>query len=189
MQRCAWVPVDDPIYVAYHDSEWGVPVYDDLKLFEFLLLESFQAGLSWRTVLYKRENFRAAFSGFDPREVAAFGEQDYMRLMQDKGIIRNRLKIRAAISNARAFLSVQGKNTSFSNYIWNFVDGMPIQNHWKSIDEVPGRTVLSDRISKDLKQRGFKFVGSTVVYAHLQATGMINDHTTDCFRYAQINQL
>ncbi len=186
MMRCAWVPENDALYVTYHDEEWGVPVYDDRKLFEFLLLEFFQAGLSWRTVLYKREHFRSAFAGFDPKRIARFTEQDYERLMQDAGIIRNRLKIRAAISNARAFLNIQESHGSFSKYIWDFVEGKPITNHWATIEQVPVSTPLSDRISKDLKQRGFKFVGTTVIYAHMQATGMVNDHTTDCFRHGEI---
>ncbi len=186
MKRCDWVPLNDALYVEYHDTEWGVPVRDDRKLFEFLLLEFFQAGLSWRTVLYKRENFRKAFAGFDPQKVARFTDSDFERLMQDAGIIRNRLKIRAAISNARAFLNIQESHGSFSDYIWNFVDGKPVINHWKTVGQVPASTPLSDRISKDLKQQGFKFVGTTVIYAHMQATGMVNDHTTECFRYGEV---
>ncbi len=185
MKRCAWVPEDDPLYVAYHDQEWGRPVHDDRMLFEFLILETFQAGLSWRTVLYKRENFRKAFAGFDYKKVALFTEEDQQRLLGDSGIIRNRLKIKAAISNARAFMAVQGEWGSFDAYIWSFVDGKPIQNRWKSLKEIPARTPLSDKLSKDLKKRGFKFVGSTVVYAHMQATGMVNDHTVDCFCYRE----
>ncbi len=186
MNRCAWVPEQDALYVAYHDQEWGVPVYNDRKLFEFLLLEFFQAGLSWRTVLHKREHFRKAFAGFDPERIARFTEKDFHRLMQDAGIIRNRLKIRAAISNAQVFLDIQETRGSFSDYIWSFVDGKPITNHRKSLEEVPASTALSDRISKELKQRGFKFMGTTVVYAHMQATGMVNDHTTDCFRFTEV---
>lgn len=184
--RCAWVPEKDDLYKRYHDEEWGVPVYDDRKIFEFLILESFQAGLSWRTVLYKRENFRKAFAGFDPLKVAAFNENDTERLLQDAGIIRNKLKIRAAITNAQAFLKIQIDFGTFSKYIWSFCDGKPVVNKWSSIDEIPASTTLSDDLSKDLKQRGLKFVGSTVVYAHMQATGMVNDHTTDCFRYKEV---
>ncbi len=186
MKRCAWVPLQDELYVSYHDREWGVPVHDDRRLFEFLVLEAFQAGLSWRTVLHKRENFRRAFAGFDPRKVAEFTKKDVTRLMQDAGIIRNRLKIEAAITNARAFLNVQRQFGSFDRYIWDFVDGQPIVNHWTRDEDVPASTPLSDKISKDLKQRGFKFVGTTIVYAHMQATGMVNDHLTDCFRHSQL---
>ncbi len=185
MTRCAWVPENDPLYVAYHDQEWGRPVHDDRMLFEFLILETFQAGLSWRTVLYKRENFRKAFAGFDYQKVALFSEKDEQRLLADSGIIRNRLKIKTAISNARAFMAVQKEWGSFDAYIWSFVDGKPVQNRWKSLKEIPSRTPLSDKLSKDLKKRGFKFVGSTVVYAHMQATGMVNDHTVDCFCYQE----
>ncbi len=186
MTRCGWVPEDDALYVAYHDQEWGVPVHDDQKLFEFLVLEGFQAGLSWRTVLYKRENFRKAFADFDPQKVAAFTEQDLNRLLQDAGIIRNRLKINAAVSNARAFLKVQDEFGSFDRYIWDFVEGRPIINQWRTLDEIPAATPLSDTISKDMKQRGFKFVGTTIIYAHMQATGMVNDHLVDCFRYREL---
>ena len=189
MKRCFWVPEEDPLYVKYHDEEWGVPVKDDQRMFEFLILETFQAGLSWRTVLYKRENFRRAFAGFDPQRVARFDEAKSAELMQDAGIIRNRLKIRAAVTNAQAFLKVQEEFGSFAGYIWGFVNGRPIQNNWKLDKEVPARTELSDRISADLKKRGFKFVGSTVIYAHMQATGMVNDHTVDCFRYQEVKGL
>ncbi len=189
MKRCAWVPEDDPLYVAYHDREWGRPVHDEQKLFEFLLLETFQAGLSWRTVLYKRENFRKAFAGFDYNKVARFTVEDEQRLLSDKGIIRNRLKVKAAVSNARAFMAVQKEWGRFDTYIWSFVDGKPLQNRWQSLKEVPASTPLSDLISKDLKKRGFKFVGSTVVYAHMQATGMVNDHTVDCFCYREVCDL
>ncbi len=184
--RCAWVPENDELYVAYHDTEWGVPVHDDRLLFEFFTLEAFQAGLSWRTVLYKRENFRRAFAGFAPERVALFTEKDTQRLLADAGIIRNKLKIAAAITNARQFLRVQEEFGSFDAYIWRFVDGHPIVNHWQHIDQLPASTPLSDTISKDLKRRGFRFAGSTIVYAHMQATGMVNDHTVDCFRYAQL---
>ncbi len=186
MIRCAWVPGNDDLYIAYHDKEWGRPVHDDRLLFEFLILETFQAGLSWRTVLYKRENFRKAFAGFDYRKVALFTEKDEQRLLTDAGIIRNRLKIKAAVSNARAFIAVQKEWGSFDAYIWSFVDGKPLQNRWKSLKEVPASTPLSDKISKDMKKRGFKFVGSTVVYAHMQATGMVNDHTVDCFCHEEV---
>ncbi|MCF6279882.1 MAG: DNA-3-methyladenine glycosylase I [Flavobacteriaceae bacterium] len=183
-KRCNWVG-KDPLYIEYHDTEWGVPLYDEDKLFEFLILETFQAGLSWITVLRKRENFREAFDNFDYKKIAKYGEDKYNELLQNAGIIRNKLKIKATISNAIAFMEVQKKFGSFSNYIWNFTNGKPIVNKWKAEGEVPPNTVLSDTISKDLKKRGFKFVGSTVIYAHMQATGMVNDHTTDCFRYEE----
>lgn len=186
--RCGWV-TNDPVYIEYHDKEWGVPVYDDGKLFEFLLLEFFQAGLSWLTILKKRENFRKAFDDFDYRKIARYDDKKVEQLLNDKGIIRNRLKINAAISNAAAFMKVQEEFGSFSKYIWSFVDGKPIQNSYKSLKEVPANTPLSDKISKDLKKRGFKFVGTTVIYAHMQATGMVNDHTTDCFRREEVKQL
>jgi len=178
--RCAWCEKDD-LYRDYHDNEWGKPVYDDDKLFEFLFLETFQAGLSWYTILKKRENFRAAFDNFDYKKVANYGEEKVQELLQDAGIIRNQLKIRGTISNAIAFMEVQKEFGSFSKYIWNFTDGKPIENNRKSLKEVTSTTPLSDEISKDLKKRGFKFVGSTVVYAHMQATGMINDHVMDCW--------
>lgn len=180
--RCPWCGTD-PLYVAYHDTEWGVPVYDDQLLFEFLVLESFQAGLSWLTILRKRENFRKALDGFDYHKIARYSDTKLNQLMNDSGIIRNRLKIEATVTNARAFIQVQQEFGSFSKYIWGFVGEEPIQNHWKTLQEVPATTSLSDQISKDLKKRGFKFLGSTVVYAHMQATGMINDHLTSCFRY------
>ncbi len=185
-KRCAWVPENDELYIAYHDQEWGVPVYDDKKLFEFLILDGFQAGLSWRTILYKRENFRKAFDHFDAQKIARYNEQKIAQLMQDAGIIRNKLKINACINNARYFLEVQEKFGSFSDFIWRFTDGRPIVNHWKSLEQIPARTDLSDLISKELKKLGFKFVGSTIVYAHMQATGMVNDHLVDCFRYEEI---
>ena len=178
--RCAWCEKDD-LYRDYHDNEWGKPVYDDDKLFEFLILETFQAGLSWYTILKKRENFRAAFDNFDYKKVANYGEEKVQELLQDAGIIRNQLKIRGTISNAIAFIEVQKEFGSFSKYIWNFTDGKPIENNRKSLKEVTATTPLSDEISKDLKKRGFKFVGSTVVYAHMQATGMVNDHVMDCW--------
>jgi DNA-3-methyladenine glycosylase I len=182
--RCAWAGTD-PLYVAYHDEEWGVPVHDDRKLFEMLTLEGAQAGLSWITILRKREAYRAAFDNFDPAVVAEYGEAKVAALLADAGIVRNRLKITATIRNARAFLAVQAELGSFDAYIWQFVDGTPIQNSWRTMSEIPAKTPLSDAISKDLKKRGFTFVGSTIVYAHMQATGMVNDHVTDCFRYGQ----
>jgi len=184
-QRCGWC-VGDPLYEAYHDKEWGVPIYDDLKLFEFLILETFQAGLSWITILRKRENFRIAFDAFDYKKVAQYDADKFDTLIINKGIIRNKLKIKAAISNAEAFMKVQAEFGSFSDYIWEFVDGNPIKNKVEDYKKAPPNTPLSDQISKDLKSRGFKFVGSTVVYAHMQATGMINDHETTCFRYNEV---
>lgn len=178
--RCAWCEKDD-LYRQYHDNEWGKPVYDDATLFEFLILETFQAGLSWHTILKKRENFRKAFDNFDYKKIANYTEDKVQELLQDSGIIRNKLKIRAAISNAISFIEVQKEFGSFSKYIWNFTNGKPIQNNRKSLNEVPATTALSDEISKDLKKRGFKFVGSTVVYAHMQATGMVNDHIKECW--------
>jgi DNA-3-methyladenine glycosylase I len=180
-KRCGWCLSSD-LYKEYHDEEWGVPVYDDQKLFEFLILETFQAGLSWITILNKRENFRTAFDDFDYKKVANYPEEKIQELMLDAGIIRNQLKIRAAVSNAVAFMKVQEEFGSFSKYIWNFTDGKPIDNKRQSLKEVPATSPLSEAISKDLKKRGFKFVGSTVVYAHMQATGMVNDHVEDCWR-------
>lgn len=184
-QRCPWCEKDE-LYLRYHDGEWGVPVHDDRLLFEFLVLEGAQAGLSWHTILKKREGYRRAFGGFDPEAVARYGEADFARLLADPGIVRNRLKIAAATKNARAFLKVREEFGSFDAYIWGFVDGAPIQNRWASLAEVPPRTPLSDAISKDLKKRGFTFVGSTIVYAHMQATGMVNDHLTSCFRHKEL---
>ena len=185
MTRCAW-STNNPLMIEYHDKEWGVPLHDDRKLFEFLVLEGMQAGLSWNTILNKRENFRRAFADFDPVKVARFGQRDVTRLLKDAGIIRNRLKIAAAINNAQRFLEVQKEFGSFDAYIWRFVDGRPIKNAFKTLKEIPAKTPLSDAISKDLIQRGFKFVGSTIVYAHMQATGMVNDHTIDCFRVDEV---
>jgi DNA-3-methyladenine glycosylase I len=176
----------DSLLADYHDREWGVPLRDDRKLFEFLILEGFQAGLSWMTILRKRENFRKAFSEFDPELVAKFGARDVKRLLADAGIIRNRLKIEAAIHNAILFLDVQKEFGSFSAYIWSFVKGEPVRNRFPRLADLPARTPLSDRISADLKRRGFKFVGSTIVYAHMQATGMVNDHLTSCFRHCEL---
>lgn len=183
--RCAWVG-NDPLYQEYHDTEWGIPVYDDSKLFEFLILETFQAGLSWITILRKRENFRKVFDQFDYNKIVTYKEDKVEELMQDPGIIRNQLKIRATITNAEAFIKIQKEFGSFSDYIWSFINKEPVINNFATIGELPARTELSDTISKELKKRGFKFVGSTVIYAHMQATGMVNDHTTDCFRYEQM---
>ncbi|HUD82806.1 MAG TPA: DNA-3-methyladenine glycosylase I [Candidatus Saccharimonadales bacterium] len=182
--RCPW-PVD-ALYVAYHDTEWGAPLHDDRALFEFLLLEGAQAGLSWHIVLKKRENYRAAFDQFDPQIVARYNQNKINRLLANAGIIRNRLKIAAAIANARAFLAVQEEFGTFDRYIWRFVDGKPIINHRRSMKEVPARTKESDAMSKDLKERGFRFVGSTICYAHMQATGMVNDHLAHCFRHKEL---
>ena len=186
IKRCDWVPSNDPLYVAYHDTEWGVPVYDDDKLFEFLILEGFQAGLSWRTILSKRENFRRAFDHFDPLKISAYDEAKIAELLTNPGIIRNRLKVQATVTNARAFLAVKEDFGSFSTYIWQFTGGRPLKNAWANLAELPARTAESDAMSKDLLKRGFKFVGSTICYAHMQATGMVNDHTTDCFRYNEV---
>lgn len=186
IKRCAWAEKQLDAYKDYHDNEWGVPVYDDQKLFEFLILEGAQAGLSWLTILKRREGYRKAFAGFDVEKVARFNAKKVEELMQDAGIIRNRLKIKAAISNAKVFLAIQKEFGSFSQYMWNFVNGKPIQNNFRHISELPATTSLSDLISKDLKKRGMKFVGSTIIYAHMQATGMVNDHTTDCFRHRQL---
>ncbi len=178
--RCAWCGQDE-LYMKYHDQEWGKPVYDDRILFEFLILETFQAGLSWITILRKRENFRKAFDHFDYKKVAEYNDDKLAELMDDAGIIRNGLKIKAAVSNAKAFIDVQKEFGNFSDYIWGFTGGKPIENNRKSMKDIPATTPLSDQISKDLKKRGFKFVGSTVVYAHMQATGMVNDHVVDCW--------
>jgi DNA-3-methyladenine glycosylase I len=187
--RCAWVGVKHEAYIAYHDQEWGVPVHDDGKQFEFLLLEGAQAGLSWWTVLSRREGYRRAFANFDPRKVARFTQQRIEQLLQNRAIIRNRAKVNAAVTNARAFLDVQQEFGSFNDYIWRFVDGQPIQNHWQTLDELPVSTPESDALSKDLKKRGFKFVGSTIMYAHMQAVGMVNDHVVTCFRHKQCARL
>lgn len=177
--RCAWCEKDD-LYRKYHDEEWGVPVYDDQTIFEFLVLESFQAGLSWQTILRKRENFRSAFDDFNYKKIAHYSEEKVEELMQDAGIIRNRLKILATINNAQHFMEVQHEFGTFSKYIWNFVDGKPVINHPQILKDVPATSTISDRLAKDLKKRGFKFLGSTVMYAHMQATGMVNDHVADC---------
>jgi DNA-3-methyladenine glycosylase I len=174
------------LYTAYHDHEWGVPVHDDRLLFEYLILEGAQAGLSWSTILNKREGYCCAFAGFDPETVSAFGERDIERLMADAGIVRNRAKIQSTISNAARFLEIQAEFGSFDAYLWRFVDGAPIHNEWQRADQVPVSTIQSDALSKDLKRRGFKFVGTTIMYAFMQAIGMVNDHTTDCFRWQQL---
>ncbi len=181
--RCHWAPPDDPVYVVYHDKEWGVPLHDERLLFEFLILEGAQAGLSWSTILHKRDNYRRAFHRFDPKKVARYTRKDVARLMKDAGIVRNRLKIESAISNAQAFLAVQKEFGSFDEYIWSFVGGKPLLNRWRSRSQAPARTEISDKMSKDLKKRGFRFVGSTICYAFMQATGMVNDHGLHCFRH------
>jgi DNA-3-methyladenine glycosylase I len=186
--RCEWCG-NDSLYVRYHDREWGVPVRTDRKLFEFLILEGAQAGLSWLTVLKKRTAYRKAFDNFDFSKVAQYKESRIKSLLNDAGIIRNRLKIRSSVQNARAFIDIRQEFGTFSRYIWAFVDGKPIQNSWKSMKELPARTAISDNISKDLKSRGFSFVGSTIIYAHMQATGMVNDHVTGCFRYREIRDM
>jgi DNA-3-methyladenine glycosylase I len=185
--RCGW-SVSDPLYVSYHDEEWGVPVYDDRRLFEFLTLEGAQAGLSWITILRKRENYRAAFDQFDPVRVAQYDEAKVAELLTNPGIVRNRLKVNSTVNNARRFLEVQGEFGTFSAYIWGFVDGKPIQNQWRSLSEIPAETAESKRMSKDLARRGFKFVGSTICYAFMQACGLVNDHTTECFRHDEVMQ-
>ncbi len=184
-RRCPWGEGVSDAYLRYHDEEWGVPVRDDIRHFEFLILEGAQAGLSWSTVLHKRPAYREAFAGFDPRKVARFNERSVARLLDNPGIIRNRLKIEAAINNARNFLEVQQEFGSFDAYIWRFVDGQPIVNRWRRQQDVPATSPESDALSKDLKSRGFKFVGSTIIYAHMQAIGLVNDHLVNCFRYAE----
>jgi DNA-3-methyladenine glycosylase I len=183
--RCGWC-AGDALYETYHDTEWGMPLYDEDALFEFLILETFQAGLSWITILRKRENFRKAFDNFDYKKVAAYDDAKYDALMQDAGIIRNKLKIKATINNAKMYMKVQDEFGSFSDYIWGFVNGQPIQNKVRNYKEAPATTAISDALSKDLKKRGFKFVGSTVIYAHMQATGIVNDHEINCFRYNEV---
>ena len=185
--RCAWGE-SHPLYIPYHDTEWGVPLHDDQRLFEMLILEGAQAGLSWLTVLKKRDAYRKAFSQFDPRKVARYDKRRVERLLANDGIIRNRLKIASAINNAKRFLDVQAEFGSFDRYVWQFVNGQPIQNSWKALSEIPARTAESDTMSKDLKQRGFNFVGSTICYAHMQATGMVNDHLVGCFRYRAVRR-
>ena len=185
LSRCPWCGTD-PVYVKYHDEEWGVPVHDDRKLFEFIILEGAQAGLSWITILRRREGYRKVFAGFDPLKVARFGEKNVASLLQDSRIIRNRLKLESAITNARAFLEIQDEFGSFDAYQWRFVDGKPVVSRWDATKTPPATSPLSDALSKDLKSRGFKFVGSTIMYAHMQAVGMVNDHLVSCFRHRQL---
>lgn len=182
MKRCDWVN-DDPLYIDYHDTEWGVPEYNDQKLFELIILEGAQAGLSWYTVLKKREHYRVVFDHFDPEKIAKYDDKKKEELLQDPGIIRNKLKVQAAITNAKIYLEIVAEHGSFSDYIWSFVDGKPIKNSWENITDVPATTEISDRMSKALKKRGFKFVGPTICYAFMQASGMVNDHITSCFCY------
>jgi DNA-3-methyladenine glycosylase I len=182
--RCAWVTAE-PMYIQYHDEEWGKPVFDDRTLFEFLILEGAQAGLSWITVLKKRENYRACFDNFDTEKIARYSDKKIQQLLANPGIIRNRLKVAAAVANAQAYLQVKQEYKSFAEYIWQFVDGKPIINHWQDKSQVPAKTALSDKMSKDLQKRGFKFVGSTICYAYMQAVGMVNDHTYDCFLHGK----
>jgi len=186
--RCQWC-TGDPAYLAYHDEEWGIPVHDDRKLFEMLVLEGAQAGLSWLTILKKRDNYRAAFDGFDPEKVAHYGPPEIARLLENAGIVRNRLKIESAIRNARVFLSVQTEFGSFDAFLWQYVNATPKQNAWTSLAQIPAHTETSDTLSKDLKKRGFTFVGSTICYALMQSVGMVNDHVTDCFRYEHVQTL
>ncbi len=183
--RCPW-PSDDKLMIKYHDKEWGVPLHNDRKLFEFLILEGFQAGLSWRTILHKRENFRKAFDNFDFNKVAKYDKRKIKLLLKNEGIVRNKLKIEGAVKNAKAFIQVRKEFGTFDKYIWGYIKGKPIQNKFNSLKQLPAKTELSDLISKDLKNRGFTFVGSTIVYAHMQATGMVNDHITTCFRYKNL---
>ena len=185
-RRCGWAGMRNPLYLAYHDHEWGVPLHDEHRLFEMIVLEGAQAGLAWETILNKREHYRRAFEGFDPQVVARYGARQVARLLGDAGIVRNRLKVESAIANARAFLKVQEEFGSFDAYQWRFVDGTPVQNRFRSLREIPPRTPLSDAYSKDLQKRGFRFVGSTIIYAHMQAVGMVNDHLVDCFRWPEV---
>jgi DNA-3-methyladenine glycosylase I len=184
--RCPWVSLEDPLMLAYHDEEWGVPVHEDRKTFEFLVLEGAQAGLSWSTILHKRENYRRAFADFDPKKVAAFDAKKVKKLLADPGIVRNRRKVESAVSNARAFLEVRDEYGDFDSYIWSFVGGRPIQNGWKSLSQIPVTSREAKKMSADLVKRGFKFVGPTICYSHMQAVGMVNDHLVDCFRYHQL---
>lgn len=186
--RCTWAG-SDPLYQSYHDTEWGVPCFDDQRLFEFLILEGAQAGLAWITILRKRANYLKNFDDFDPRKVARYSQKRIEKLLQDPGIVRNRLKVESTVTNAKAFLLIQEKHGSFSDYLWDYVDGEPITNHWRTINQVPASTPLSDQLSKDLKKAGFRFVGTTICYAYMQAVGMVNDHTTDCFRHSEVKQL
>lgn len=187
-KRCKWCG-NDPLYIAYHDAEWGIPIHDDRLLFEFLILEGAQAGLSWLTILKKRENYRKAFHSFDYETIANYSQYDIDRLLADPGIVRNRIKIESAIKNARGVIKIQEEFDSFDAYLWRYVEGIPIQNEWKSMENIPTQTEISEMMSKDLKKRGFNFVGPTICYAFMQAVGMVNDHTTDCFRYVEIKRL
>ncbi len=187
-KRCQWVQIENSLSVAYHDREWGVPVHDDLRHFEFLILEGAQAGLNWHTILKRRKNYEQAFSSFDPKKVAAYDSDQAAKLLVNEGIIRNKLKISSAIQNAKCFLAIQSEWESFDEYVWQFVNGKTIQNHWKSIQEIPAETKESKRLSVDLKKRGFTFVGPTIMYAYMQAVGLVNDHTVDCFRYSQLQK-
>jgi len=188
IKRCAWCS-SDPQYVAYHDEEWGVPLHNDRRLFEMLILEGTQAGLSWLTILRKRDNYREAFDNFDARRIASYGKEDIDRLMQNTGIVRNRLKIEASVKNARGFLQLLEEYPSFTSYLWRYVDDVPVQNRWHSIGEIPSQTRVSEQMSRDLKNHGFNFVGPTICYAFMQAVGMVNDHTVDCFRHGEIAKL
>lgn len=188
MTRCKWVPTNNEKYEQYHDTEWGVPVFDDTKLFEFLVLEGAQAGLSWETILKRRSEYTKAFANWDVMKVAQFGEKEISVLLQNPRVIRNKLKIKSAINNAKKFIAVQKEFERFSNYIWQFVGGRQIQNSWKNSTQIPSQTKISEQISKDMKKRGFTFVGPTIIYAYMQATGMVNDHTIDCFRYNQVSK-
>jgi DNA-3-methyladenine glycosylase I len=187
-KTCPW-PGNNELMIKYHDDEWGVPVHDDRKLFEFLVLDAFQAGLSWSTILNKRENFRKAFDNFQPEVIAEYSEGKIESLLQDAGIIRNKLKVRATVTNARSFLKIQDEFGSFDQYIWRFTGGKPKINRWKKLEEIPASTAVSDHMSKDLKKRGFKFVGTTICYAFMQAAGMVNDHIVDCFRYSKVAEM
>lgn len=186
--RCAWLH-DDALMLAYHDEEWGTPEHGDRALYEKLVLDGAQAGLSWKTILHRREGYRKAFRGFHPEKITRWGERQVARLLADEGIIRNRQKVRSAIDNARAFLAVRDEAGSFDRFLWDFVDGQPIVNRWKSLTQVPAQTVLSETVSKELKRRGFSFVGPTIVYAYMQAIGMVNDHVTECFRWTEVQRL
>ncbi|MCW9023852.1 MAG: DNA-3-methyladenine glycosylase I [Gammaproteobacteria bacterium] len=188
LHRCEWAG-NDPLYIDYHDNEWGVPVHDDQKLFEFLILEGAQAGLSWITILKKRQNYRKAYNQFDVNKVARYSDKKIQQLLTNPGIVRNKLKVNASVQNARSFIEIQNEFSSFDQYLWRFVDGAPVQNHWKTLRQIPVTTPVSDALSLDLKQRGCKFVGSTICYAFMQAVGMINDHVTDCFRHREIKHL
>lgn len=185
-KRCEWVPSGDPVYCDYHDKEWGVPVHDDRRFFEFLTLEGAQAGLSWKTILMKRENYRTALDNFVPAKIASYGQKKIDDLLGNSGIVRNRLKITSVVKNAQAFLAVASEFGSFDAYVWSFVGGKPLKQGWKSIRDIPPRSAESDELSNDLRKRGFKFVGSTIIYSFMQATGLVNDHTVECFRYAEL---